>query len=203
MWCEKTIVSCGERRMRRRWHGNIYIRIPDLFFCNSELCDVAFREKELAKKYHDKLFKEYCIADLSRYKENKVCGVFFRFFLLWSFKIAYPLIFVTTELTSLYCFTSLVLDGALKMKLYLEKVIDFFLLCIFSVTLWYIKHFWIDNDPFKTELEIRRQYCPSPLGGDAMYLMQSTALNYKQHTLSHPNGPSLLTSAPPAVHILH
>ncbi|KAI2658762.1 hypothetical protein H4Q32_016894 [Labeo rohita] len=33
-------------------------------------------EKELAKKYYDKLFKEYCIADLSRYKENKVCLVF-------------------------------------------------------------------------------------------------------------------------------
>lgn len=32
----------------------------------------SFREKELAKKYYDKLFKEYCIADLSRYKENKV-----------------------------------------------------------------------------------------------------------------------------------
>lgn len=31
------------------------------------------REKKLAKKYYDKLFKEYCIADLSRYKENKVC----------------------------------------------------------------------------------------------------------------------------------
>jgi hypothetical protein len=31
------------------------------------------REQRLAKKYHDKLFKEYCIADLSRYKENKVC----------------------------------------------------------------------------------------------------------------------------------
>uniref|UniRef100_H3DNJ6 FRA10A associated CGG repeat 1 n=2 Tax=Tetraodon nigroviridis TaxID=99883 RepID=H3DNJ6_TETNG len=28
-------------------------------------------EKELAKKYYDKLFKEYCIADLSRFKENK------------------------------------------------------------------------------------------------------------------------------------
>ncbi|CAL8308867.1 unnamed protein product [Boreogadus saida] len=28
-------------------------------------------EKALAKKYYDKLFKEYCIADLSRYKENK------------------------------------------------------------------------------------------------------------------------------------
>lgn len=35
-----------------------------LFFCS--------REKELAKNYYDKLFKEYCIADLSRYKENKV-----------------------------------------------------------------------------------------------------------------------------------
>ena len=31
-----------------------------------------FREKRMAKKYYDKLFKEYCITDLSRYKENKV-----------------------------------------------------------------------------------------------------------------------------------
>ena len=31
-----------------------------------------FREKAMAKKYYDKLFKEYCLADLSRYKENKV-----------------------------------------------------------------------------------------------------------------------------------
>lgn len=29
-------------------------------------------ELQLAKKYYDKLFKEYCICDLSRYKENKV-----------------------------------------------------------------------------------------------------------------------------------
>lgn len=29
-------------------------------------------EKKLAKKYFDKLFKEYTISDLSRYKENKV-----------------------------------------------------------------------------------------------------------------------------------
>lgn len=29
-------------------------------------------EGRLAKRYYDKLFKEYCIADLSRYKENKV-----------------------------------------------------------------------------------------------------------------------------------
>lgn len=26
----------------------------------------------MAKKYHDKLFKEYCICDLRKYKENKV-----------------------------------------------------------------------------------------------------------------------------------
>lgn len=29
-------------------------------------------EAQFAKKYYDKLFKEYCIGDLSRYKENKV-----------------------------------------------------------------------------------------------------------------------------------
>ncbi|XP_013379279.1 protein FRA10AC1, partial [Lingula anatina] len=29
-------------------------------------------EKRMSKKYYDKLFKEYCISDLSRYKENKV-----------------------------------------------------------------------------------------------------------------------------------
>ncbi|XP_066977728.1 protein FRA10AC1 homolog isoform X2 [Macrobrachium rosenbergii] len=32
-------------------------------------------ECQLAKKYFDKLFKEYCICDLSRYKENKDCAV--------------------------------------------------------------------------------------------------------------------------------
>lgn len=36
-------------------------------------------EKQLAKKYYDKLFREYCIADLSRYRENKVSG-----WLLWA-----------------------------------------------------------------------------------------------------------------------
>lgn len=29
-------------------------------------------EQQFAKKYYDKLFKEYCIGDLSRFKENKV-----------------------------------------------------------------------------------------------------------------------------------
>jgi protein FRA10AC1 len=29
-------------------------------------------EKQMTKKYYDKLFKEYCIADLTRYQEGKV-----------------------------------------------------------------------------------------------------------------------------------
>lgn len=29
-------------------------------------------EKQLARKYYEKLFKEYCISDLSLYKKNKV-----------------------------------------------------------------------------------------------------------------------------------
>ena len=29
-------------------------------------------EKRLAKKYYDKLFKEYCICDLTLFKQNKV-----------------------------------------------------------------------------------------------------------------------------------
>lgn len=32
-------------------------------------------DKTLAKKYYDKLYKEYCLADLSRYKENKVSRI--------------------------------------------------------------------------------------------------------------------------------
>lgn len=34
--------------------------------------DAETWEQQMAKKYYDKLFKEYCICDLSRYKENKV-----------------------------------------------------------------------------------------------------------------------------------
>ena len=29
-------------------------------------------EKKIAKSYYDKLFKEYCVADMSRYKEGKI-----------------------------------------------------------------------------------------------------------------------------------
>jgi protein FRA10AC1 len=33
-------------------------------------------EERLAKKYYDKLFREYCICDLSRFKENKIANRF-------------------------------------------------------------------------------------------------------------------------------
>lgn len=35
-------------------------------------CLYCFREKRLAKKYYDKLFKEYCICDLSQWQEKKI-----------------------------------------------------------------------------------------------------------------------------------
>ena len=34
-------------------------------------------EAQLAKKYYDKLFKEYCICDLTMYKSNKVSSVIY------------------------------------------------------------------------------------------------------------------------------
>ena len=37
----------------------------------AEMSDLTWEQK-LAKKYYEKLFKEYCVCDLSRYKENKV-----------------------------------------------------------------------------------------------------------------------------------
>lgn len=32
-------------------------------------------EQRLVKRYYDKLFKEYCIADMSKYKTGKVCDL--------------------------------------------------------------------------------------------------------------------------------
>ncbi|CAD5216074.1 unnamed protein product [Bursaphelenchus okinawaensis] len=40
---------------------------------NEDLTDVAKDwDKQLAKKYYDKLYKEYCIADLSRFEKNQI-----------------------------------------------------------------------------------------------------------------------------------
>lgn len=98
--CVKIIDSSGRMRMKKTWHGDhLHFLQYTLVLCfekyahwncdtqevciqwQKSTCLKAFylncdfsssREKELAKKYYDKLFKEYCIADLSRYKENKV-----------------------------------------------------------------------------------------------------------------------------------
>merc|ERR1711872_315540 len=43
--------------------------ITDFYGVNLKLMTVG--KFSLAKRYYDKLFKEYCIIDLSRYKENK------------------------------------------------------------------------------------------------------------------------------------
>lgn len=48
------------------------IRENHQFLWNDDNDDSIPWEKKLAKRYYDKLFKEYCISDLSRYKENKV-----------------------------------------------------------------------------------------------------------------------------------
>ncbi|KAL4231453.1 hypothetical protein ACF0H5_009030 [Mactra antiquata] len=48
------------------------IRENHKFLWNDDDDEEESWAKRLAKKYYDKLFKEYCIADLSRYKENKI-----------------------------------------------------------------------------------------------------------------------------------
>ncbi|XP_037031040.1 protein FRA10AC1 homolog [Bradysia coprophila] len=48
------------------------IRDNHRFLWDDEDDETDSWEKQLAKRYYDKLFKEYCICDLSRYKDNKV-----------------------------------------------------------------------------------------------------------------------------------
>lgn len=63
-------------------------------------------EEEFARKYYDKLFKEYCIGDLSRYKENKVRFTF------------YPNRYVYTHLYTLkFSFTRSLYAGESNVKL--------------------------------------------------------------------------------------
>eukprot|EP00794_Sanderia_malayensis_P005378 gene5380-6051_t len=47
------------------------IRANHRFIWEEEDSSTDSWERTLAKKYYDKLFKEYCISDLSRYQENK------------------------------------------------------------------------------------------------------------------------------------
>ena len=68
-WFEANIDSYGTRmKTIRKRHGEsprMTRRITRSIFLSS-------REKRLAKKYFDKLFKEYCICDLSQWQEKKI-----------------------------------------------------------------------------------------------------------------------------------
>lgn len=62
----------GESRKHKR--DIDVIRENHRFLWDEEDADIEILswEQRLALRYYRKLFKEYCIADLSRYKENKI-----------------------------------------------------------------------------------------------------------------------------------
>ena len=67
---ELSLLTGGLLRLLRgcnlRWPPH------DRFLRTEEDDATATWEVKLAKRYYDKLFKEYCLADLSRYKEGKI-----------------------------------------------------------------------------------------------------------------------------------
>ncbi|XP_027452436.1 protein FRA10AC1 isoform X3 [Zalophus californianus] len=73
--CFWVFITTVRIKRRRQWENDKtdmdVIRENHRFLWNEEDEMDMNWEKKLAKKYYDKLFKEYCIADLSRYKENK------------------------------------------------------------------------------------------------------------------------------------
>lgn len=48
------------------------LREAHRFIRNADDDDESTYEKRLAKRYYDKLFKEYCLSDLRRYRQNQV-----------------------------------------------------------------------------------------------------------------------------------
>lgn len=67
----KQRVDRAKSRLRSCWF--VFLQLLDSSFIKHLRISHPFlREQRLAKKYWDRLFKEYCICDLSRYKENKV-----------------------------------------------------------------------------------------------------------------------------------
>jgi len=63
-------------RDRRNWKGDKDVILENMKFIWNEDEVPATWEERLAKRYYDKLFREYCICDLSRYKENKIANRF-------------------------------------------------------------------------------------------------------------------------------
>lgn len=63
-------TTCFKRDTSKEKRDIDVIRDNHKFLWNDEAPSTW--EEQLAKKYYDKLFKEYCICDLTLYKENKV-----------------------------------------------------------------------------------------------------------------------------------
>lgn len=61
-------IGAREWDSRREWR----LRTSNRFIRSDEDNDDSTFEKRLAKKYYDKLFKEYCLGDFSRYKHGQV-----------------------------------------------------------------------------------------------------------------------------------
>lgn len=65
-----------QERDRSKWKTDKDVIIENMKFIWNEDEVPATWEERLAKRYYDKLFREYCICDLSRYKENKIANRF-------------------------------------------------------------------------------------------------------------------------------
>lgn len=78
---EYVLKKPGDTRLlkeldRTKWKSDKDVIIQNMkFIWNTEDAPVSWEER-LAKKYYDKLFREYCICDLSRFKENKIANRF-------------------------------------------------------------------------------------------------------------------------------
>lgn len=59
-----------------KWRTDRDVIYENMKFIWNEEDAPATWEERLAKKYYDKLFREYCICDLSRYNENKIANRF-------------------------------------------------------------------------------------------------------------------------------
>lgn len=65
-----------QQRDRSKWKTDRNVIAENMKFIWNDDDQPATWEERLAKKYYDKLFREYCICDLSKFKENKIANRF-------------------------------------------------------------------------------------------------------------------------------
>ena len=78
---EYVLKKAGDTKLlkeqdRSKWKTDKDVILENMKFIWNEDEVPTTWEERLAKKYYDKLFREYCICDLSRYKENKIANRF-------------------------------------------------------------------------------------------------------------------------------